>query len=70
MGETGEREKEVLLLPSLSGWLDKGDMSEEMFLTAFEKRRKALVWPNQEGKATCFFWQLKYFNLHLGTGLT
>lgn len=55
MGETGEREKEVLLLPSLSGWLDKGDVSEEMFLTAFEKRRKALVWPNQEGKATCFF---------------
>lgn len=44
----------------LSAWLNKGEMGDEMFLTALGKRRKLLLWPNQEGRATCLSWQLKY----------
>jgi len=43
VGGTGEGEKEVLLLPSLSGWLDKGEMSEEIFSDC--------PWEEKEGTA-------------------
>lgn len=44
-------------------------MSKKIFLTALRKRKKVLLWPDWERKATGFSWQLD-FDVHLGIGLT